>query len=250
MTTLAPDQTPRLEAKVDLLAEQMAILTEEATIERQRRQAWDELRDDLAPIATEVMDYAGRELEDITSTSDLADLVSLARQLARSAGTIERSLRALDAVDELASDVVPVATAAVAKATSVLAQAEEAGYVGFARSSMGVVDKVVTSFSGEDVDRLGDNIVSILEMVKELTQPEMVALFTRMIEAVERQHDAIESEPEHPPSLWQLARQVRDPDVRRGMGRALNTLRAVSAETGPTQNQSEPPREPNEKGAA
>jgi uncharacterized protein YjgD (DUF1641 family) len=250
MTTLAPDQTPRLEAKVDLLAEQMAILTEEATIERQRRQAWDELRDDLAPIATEVMDYAGRELEDITSTSDLADLVSLARQLARSAGTIERSLRALDAVDELASDVVPVATAAVAKATSVLAQAEEAGYVGFARSSMGVVDKVVTSFSGEDVDRLGDNIVSILEMVKELTQPEMVALFTRMIEAVERQHDAIEGEPEHPPSLWQLARQVRDPDVRRGMGRALNTLRAVSAETGPTQNQSEPPREPNEKGAA
>ena len=44
------------------------------------------------------------------------------------------------------------------------------------------------------------------------------------------------SEPAEAPSLWSLLRQVRDPDVRRGMGRALHTLRAVSAETGPNQS--------------
>jgi uncharacterized protein YjgD (DUF1641 family) len=254
MTTLVPDSDLSVEAKIDLLSEQVALLTEEALIARRRREEWDELRTDLTPIAAEAMAFAGRELEEISTEADLADLVSLARQLARSAGTIERSLRTLDALDELAADLVPVTSEAMAKATSVLATAEEAGYFSFARSGLGVVDRVVTSFSQEDVDRLGDNVVSILEMVKELTQPEMVALFTRMIEAVERQQAALENEPETPPSLWQLAKQMRDPEVRRGMGRALSTLRAVSAETSPppapsAPNKSDKPNETTEKGA-
>jgi len=186
-------------------------------------------------------------------------VASLARQLTRSANTIERSLRTLDALNDLATDLVPVTSEVMTKATSMLEAAEAAGYFSFAKSGLGVVDRVVTSFSQEDVDRLGDNVVSILEMVKELTQPEMVALFSRMIEAIERQQQAVEDEPEEPPSLWQLAKQARDPDVRRGMGRALSTLRAVSAETSPSQkapaqNQTKPqqPENPNnttEKGA-
>jgi len=231
VTTLTPNVELTLEDKVDLLTEQMAVLTDEAVIQRRRRQEWDELRSDLTPIAGEAMALAGRELDGLSREADPADLISLARQLAKSAATIERSLRTLDALDELSTDLVPIASEAMTKATAVLAAADDAGYFAFARSGLGVVDKVVTSFSQEDVDRLGDNVVSILEMVKELTQPEMVALFTRMIEAIERQQESLAAEPETPPSLWALARQVRDPDVRRGMGRALNTLRAVSAET-------------------
>lgn len=242
MTMLVPNSDLTLEDKIDLLTEQVAFLSEEAMIDRRRREEWAELREDLTPVASEAMAYASRNLEELSTEADLAELVSLARQLARSAGTIERSLRTLDSLDELASDLVPVASEAMMKATSVLAAAEEAGYFGFARSGMRVVDTVITSFSQEDVDRLGDNVVSILELVKDMTQPEMVALFSRMIEAVERQQHTLATEPETPPSLLQLAGQLRDPDVRRGMSRALNTLRAVTAETGsgqtptPTQN--------------
>jgi uncharacterized protein YjgD (DUF1641 family) len=259
MTTVVPDNERTLQDKIDLLTEQVAFLAEEATLARRRREEWDELRQDLRPIAAEAMEYADSNLEELTAEADVAELLSLARQLARSAGTIERSIRVLDSVDELAADLVPVTFQAMTKASSALEAAEEAGYFGFARASMGVVDKVITSFSEEDVDRLGDNVVSILEMVKELTQPEMVALFTRMIEAIERQQEAVENEPDEPPSLWQLAKQVRDPEVRRGMGRALSTLRAVSAETSPSKlasaqkpakpTQSDNPNDTAEKGA-
>jgi hypothetical protein len=44
---------------------------------------------------------------------------------------------------------------------------------------------------------------------------------------VQRQQRYVEQEPEKPPSLFQLARRLRNPEIRRGMGRALNTLSAV-----------------------
>ena len=39
------------------------------------------------------------------------------------------------------------------------------------------------------------------------------------------------AEPDEAPGLLTLAGQLREPEVRRGIGRALATLRAVSEET-------------------
>ncbi len=91
----------------------------------------------------------------------------------------------------------------------------------------------MTNFDERDVEQLGDNVVTMLEALREVTQPEMLAFLTRMIDAVQAEQQAVEMEAAEPPSLWALVSQVRDPDVRRGMARALHTLRAVSVETGP-----------------
>ena len=40
---------------------------------------------------------------------------------------------------------------------------------------MRILDNMVTSFSEEDVNRLGDNIVLILNTVKDMTQPEIMS---------------------------------------------------------------------------
>ena len=98
---------------------------------------------------------------------------------------------------------------------------------------LGVVDRVVTGFSTEEVEALGDNVVTILHTVKEVTQPEILALAQRMIDALEHQQEVIEHESAEPPSTWALLKKMRDPDVRRGIARALNTLGSVTAETGP-----------------
>ncbi len=57
-----------------------------------------------------------------------------------------------------------------------LDEAERKGYFAFVRGGMGVLDKIVTSFSEEDIDQLGDNIVLILQTVKDMTQPEIMNL--------------------------------------------------------------------------
>jgi len=126
---------------------------------------------------------------------------------------------------DLVEDMAPVAREALNSLTETLAEAERRGYFGFARSGMGVVDKVVTSFSEEDVKALGDNIVLILETIKQMTQPQVMAMLQRTVDVVG------EKEPAEPPSLFALLKELREPQVRRGLARAISMLRSVGTDT-------------------
>ena len=108
------------------------------------------------------------------------------------------------------------------------ARFEERGYFEFAGAAGGVVERIVTNYSAEDVEALGDNVVQILDIVKDLTQPDVLAVAQRALDAVHRQTVLAANEDEKPPGLFALAGKLRDPEVRRGMGRALDTLAAVS----------------------
>lgn len=175
ITEVATSPTHALEAKIDLLAEQLAILTAEAELRRRQRQIFDGLYADLSKVSDGAMEMA----------------------------------------------------------TDRLAEAEKRGYFAFVRAGAGVLDRVVTSFDEEELAQLSENVVTILETVKDVTQPEMLAFLGHMIDAIKLQQERVDSEPDKAPSLLGLLKTVRDPDVRRGMARAIETLRVVSQETGP-----------------
>ena len=62
MTTISTDRIGELERKIDVMSVQMDLLVEELREQRLRRQQWDELRSDLAPMAGEAMTLARRRL--------------------------------------------------------------------------------------------------------------------------------------------------------------------------------------------
>ena len=134
----------------------------------------------------------------------------------------EERRRARAAISELTRDLSPIASQGFETVTKAMTDAEERGYTGFARSSLHVVDRVVTSFSEEDVEALGDNIVLILETVKEMTQPEVMSLLRSTLQNV---HDT--PEPSEPPSIFSLLGQMREPEVRRGLARLIVFLRGL-----------------------
>ncbi len=233
ITELPVDRLEALETKIDLLTEQMAVLTAEAGLRRRQRESFEDLTSDLTRVSEDAMAMATRELETLSRTADLADTVRLLRRLVEVAPTLERALVGLSAATSLVDDVAPLGSDVMVVLTDRLDELERKGYFRMAGAAVGVADRVVTSFDESDVEQLGDNVVAMLEALRDVTQPEMLAFLTRMIDAVQAEQQAVEMEPAEPPGLWALARQVRDPDVRRGMARALHTLRAVSAETGP-----------------
>lgn len=232
MPTATADRTEELERKVDALSEQVGFLVEEARLQAMRRERWEELTGDAMPLATSAMERLSTELEEASFDADA--VFDLARRLAANVENLERLLVGLESGFELVEDAKGLALEAVEAATSRLAELDRKGYFTFMEAGLGVVDRVVTNFSEDDVNQLGDNVVLILETVKEMTQPEIMAILYRMIEAIERQRLVLETEPEEPPSLWQLAQKMRQPEVRLGLSRALTTLQAVSdVETGP-----------------
>jgi uncharacterized protein YjgD (DUF1641 family) len=133
------------------------------------------------------------------------------------------------AMQELLADAAPIMSQGVELAIARAGELEERGYIEFAAAGVGVVDRIVTNFTPEEVEALGDNVVQMVGIVKDLTQPEMLAVVDRLLEVVQRQARAAELEPEKPPSLISLAGKMRDPEIRIGLARALNTFKAVSA---------------------
>ena len=207
MTTAAPARVEDLEAKIDALTEQVAFLAEEARLARRRREVWSDLQDDVMPIAGDVLNVLERELEELSADVSLADIGDLIRRFVRVAPILDQGLRYREMVSELFSDMMPLTEHAVDVATDRLVSLDQKGYFAFAKSGLHVVDRIVEGFSEEDVE---------------------VAHVVLHRCVVQRQQRLMEDEPEKPPSFFQLARQLRNPEIRRGMARALNTLSAVA----------------------
>lgn len=214
-----------MDERLDQLAAQLAEITSELRRQRQERERWRELADDLAPVAGQAMAMATSQLE--AGEYDLAAVARLAQALARDAALLEALLGPLRAASALAAEIGPLAAPAADSLTARMQQLDERGYFAFARQGAGILDTIVTSFTEEDVKQLGDNVVLILQTIKQMTQPEIMGMLRRTaVTIAEAEADGQAKAP----STLALLRQMRDPQVRRGLARALATLRALGAE--------------------
>ena len=229
MTGISPDRVTEMERKLDVMSSQVDLLVEELRDQRMRRRQWEELSSDLAPLAGEAMMLASNELEAIQEWVRPEDMLRLVRRILRNTNNIEDGIARFESLMDLLDDIGPLTGEAVTKVLTSLDELEQRGYFEFANAALDIADRVVTAYSKEDVEALGENVVQMLDIVKNLTQPEMLAVAQRMLDALQRQQAAAELEPADPPGLFALAGQMRDPEVRRGLARALNTFKVVSA---------------------
>lgn len=231
--TLAPEApvSPTVEDRLDHLTSQVDELVAEMRRQRESREQWSELSHEMAPVARDAVGAASRELEELSAEVTIDDVAEFSRTVARSLPKLQAMLVQLDSLSELTHEVNSITGAGVAKLSDSLADAERKGYFTFARHGAQMVEEVVTSFSEDDVVALRDNLVLILNTVKELTQPEVMTLLNRTGVSLQSISDDAD---QAPPTAFALLRQMRDPQVRRGLNRTLALLRTVGDETAPS----------------
>jgi uncharacterized protein YjgD (DUF1641 family) len=216
--------------KLDALTAQMAVLSEQARLSAQTRDAANDLVETAVPIARDAITLASIHLEEVQGYVELDDLLRLVKKLVRRVPQIEMLLDQLDSVTDMLEITRPILKEGMDKATSVANELERKGYVDFVQGGMRLADNVVTSFTREDVDRLGDNVVLILNTVKEMTQPEVMGLVQRTALSVQDAEDT----PMEPPSIFALLKSMRDPQTRRGLAKVMAMLHTVGEEHPPT----------------
>ncbi len=214
-----------LNRKMDSLATQVAYLTEQAQISERGRQNRSELVENMMPIARDVMQMASDQLEEVEEYIEVEDLLRLVKKVARHRPQIEMLVDQIDTVTDLIEVIGPITREALDKAILVLGDLEQKGYFKFPRSAVRMIDNVVTSFTEDDVDRLGDNIVLILNTIKDMTQPEIMNFLRNTFLVAEK-------EVEKPVAISYLAliRQMQDPAVRRGLGLTMRVLHVIGSQ--------------------
>ncbi len=211
-----------LNQKLDALMAQVAYLTEQAKAVERERQARDELIETAMPIAKEALRLGSEHLEEVQDYIQPEELLRLLKKLLRHARQLEALLDQLDALYDLLETLTPVSKDIMMRLTDALQTLDEKGYFAFARGGARIVDNIVTSFSEDDVNRLGDNIVLILNTVKDMTQPEIMTFVRNTLLLAEQEvGKPVDT------SLFSLLRQLQDPAVRRGLGLTLRVLQVI-----------------------
>jgi uncharacterized protein YjgD (DUF1641 family) len=210
-----------LNQKLDRLTTQVEFLTEEAQRQKRRQQEWDELKDDLIPIGNDIFKLTVCQLEEVQQHVQIEDMLRLVKRLLRNTGNLERMLDQLESFSELWSDISPLSQDAFLTLMNRLNEYEQKGYFVFLQGGLDMADRIVTSFTEEDVRQLGDNVVLILQTVKEMTQPEIMTMLRNTASIV------TDEEPVNT-SIMSIIRQMNDPAVRKGLAKTLQVLKSVA----------------------
>lgn len=167
----------------------------------------------------------------------MADLT----QLDRIEQKLDRLLAAQDSLWEAWDSLVPVARVGLAGAAEELTALEQRGWFAVGRELLALGDRVVSSYGPEDVRALADQIVALLDTVRNATQPDVLALANEAVDVVHHADDVA------PVGMFGAVAATRDAEVQRGMGVALELLKHLGRARGAA---SPAPRVPPERSEA
>ena len=211
--------------KLEEIDEKLTFLTEQMKLQARRQQELQELKDDLNRIGTDIFQAAVTELDEVATHFDTDDVLYLIKKLLRNTRNIAKMVEQLESMADLLEDATPIGKQAFLDLLVTLDELDRKGYFEFLRESARIFDNIVTSFSVEDVRLLADNIVTILETVKNLTQPDMLSAINNALSVYKN----LDIKVDEKISYRELLRQARTPEMRRGLAFGIQFLKNLAA---------------------
>jgi len=215
-----------IQIKFDDINRKLDIVLEEVMAQKQSRQTVEDLVTDVSLIGTDMFKASVVELDNAGIELDAEALKQLAFKFIRNINTINELFEMLESANDLLKDVSPIIHQIGLDSIHKMNEFEQKGYFTFIAELGKMIDNIVTHFSAKDVKLLADNIVPMLEMVKNLTQPEMLKAFNNGINV----YKSLDTEniPEY--SLWKAFKELNSPEMKKGLGFMITFLKNIAKE--------------------
>jgi len=210
-------QIAELNQKVDMILEYV-------NQQRLKSQAMDDLVADVSIIGKDAYDSTVKALDEHEVVLDPDQLRELGIRVAQNVGNFNTLLDGMGSAMDLLKDVGPIANEVIIDTTRKLHEFEQKGYFEFLKEMGVIIDHIVTYYSVKDVRMLADNVVSILDIVKNLTQPEMlksVGTWVKVFSSMET-----EDVPEY--SIFRVIREINKPEMKKAWGFLYTFLKNIS----------------------
>ena len=216
--------TPDVAQQLQAIRNQLDHITAEMDLANRRRREIDELKDDLTLIAKDAFNSAVVELEDIAPFVNTGDFLYLIKKILRNTSNISGLIHKLESTIDFIEDGKPIGKELFNDLLLKMDKLDRRGYFLFFSETFRVLDNIITSFTIEDIQQLADNVVTILNTVKKLTQPDMLKVMDNAVEVFRNLN--VEGVEEY--SIWKAARELNTPEMKRGLGFLISFLKNVS----------------------
>ncbi|MCO4763181.1 MAG: TusE/DsrC/DsvC family sulfur relay protein [Myxococcales bacterium] len=159
------------------------------------------------------------------TTHQSTDLVAALTLLTKEVQTLRTEVGELRRTQrkgaELMDELGPIGKEVMDGAMESLGALEQKGYFNFGKELVGVLDHIVAGYTAEDVKDLGENVVTILDTVRAVTQPGMLVFAQQAGEAIEA------GDQQGPVGMWDMVKASKDQDVQHGMAVMLSIVRQI-----------------------
>jgi len=215
-----------IQGQFDDINRKLDVILKEINLQRAHRHEMEDLKNDLMRVGKDLFQTAVVELDDIHDQFRTVDVLHLGKKLMRNVDTITRVVEQLESFKDFLEDASPLARESFIALMNRLDEFDRKGYFGFMKELGKALDNVVTSFTAEDVKNLGDNIVTILNTVKSVTQPHMLHAVNNALIVYQK----MDLEVEDDVSLLALLREMNTPEARKGLAFAIRFLKSIASE--------------------
>jgi uncharacterized protein YjgD (DUF1641 family) len=219
----------KVQNQINEINSKLDVILSEIELQRQHRREMEDLKDDLFRVGKDVYDSAVVEFEEVADHIQTGDIIHLGKKLLRNVNNLNKAFDQLESLRDFVDDVSPLVRESIIDFMNKMDEYDRKGYFQFIKEIQGVTDNVVTSFSGEDVKLLGDNIVTILNTIKNLTQPDMLQAINNAV-AVYKNLDV---EVKGKVSLLKLMKELNTPEAKKGLAVGIQFLKNIAG----TENQ-------------
>ena len=200
------------------------IITAEMEIQRRHRQEIQELKDDVTFIAKDIFNTAVTELEDVAPFVQTGDFLYLVKKLVRNTNNIIGMLEKMESVVDFIEDARPIGQSIFHDTLCRLDGLDRRGYFDFFAELVCILDNVVQHFSVKDLELLADNVVTILETIKDLTQPDMLKAINNAVQVYRH----VDLDHVKDISVFGALREMNSPEVKRGIGFLITFIKNIA----------------------
>ncbi len=213
-----------LQYQIDALNKKVDLILEHLNAQKQSNQIINDLVSDVSIIGKDVYDSTVEELDKNMVNVDTEELKMLIVKLLKNVNNFNNMLGMLESLNDFVKDASPIANEILIDFTEKLNEFDKKGYFEFFREAGNIIDNIVTNYSKEDVKQLADNVVTIVETLKNATQPDVMNSLNNAIKTF-RSID-INNVPEY--SMWQLFKEMNKPEMKRSIGFMVTFLNSIS----------------------
>ena len=212
--------------RIDSLEKKLDIILEEIELQRRHRREIEDLKDDLTRVGKDLYQSAVVELEEVHDHLQTGDILYLGKKLLRNVNNLTAMFEKLESAKDFIDDVSPLVRESMLDFMKKMDEFDRKGYFEFLNELTKISDNIVTSFSVEDVKALGDNIVTILNTIKSLTQPDMLQAVNNAVSVYKH----LDIEVKEDVSIFGLLKELNKPEMKKGLVFAIKFLQNLAAQ--------------------
>lgn len=199
-------------------------IIEETTIQRQNREALNDLIDDASIIGKDAFRQMVIQLDDAGTELDSEALRCLLFRLLRNIKNLGSVIETLESLTDLAKDLTPIIRKIGLDGVQKFHEYEQKGYFEVLNQLGKTLDSFLSEYSIEDLSKLSENLIPVAETLVNIADPKLL----RKINAAATALKEIEPSEIEEYSVWKMIRHLNKPEVRKSMGFMMAFLERMS----------------------